>query len=203
MARAINHALLLSVYQNLMDNDSERIAFVGYIAANNPRLMLKFSGREDFENQRIQAWEKDKEDLRSALASKCELEMNIAEVRRTLYDVRRELDAYKNPVRTPDSDATKEIFERMALDQDRTFGTIPDAKVKVSFDLRDRNKKINTIKWFREQSGYGLAEAKGWSEGVKEYDYRCTYARAVEIRNKFREFAMRDGYTGVIYIKGE
>lgn len=196
MARSINIAKLLSVYAVLMDDDHVRTNFVKYVAETHPRILLKFSGRDDEENQRMKEWENDRAELRRSQAQ-CE------ELARNLRNIRDELNAMKNPVSNNASDAIKVLFDRLAVEQDQTFGMNLAANVRMSFVLHDQNMKIHTIKWCREQTGYGLAEAKGWVEGCSSNDYKCTFATALKLRDSFRTFARRIGYTGVIYIKGE
>jgi ribosomal protein L7/L12 len=205
MARSINIAKLLSVYAVLMDDDHVRINFVKYVAETHPRILLKFSGRDELSEaaKADEAYERMEQELRAERYKRDQTEKELYEVKMKCSDMRNELNALKNPVSNDASNMTKIIFDRVAVEQDQTFGADLNNYVKVSFILHDQNKKISTIKWCREQTGYGLVEAKGWVEGCSGNDYKCSFGTVLKLRESFRTFAKLHGYTGVIYIKGE
>lgn len=190
MSNRINLSGLLECFNILMGDDAERIKFISHACAKHPGMVIKFFGKIDADATIRRELERVSEELNSERGLRSEAHREVARLK-------VELNSLRNPVSNPISDKIKESFDSATQWQNENFSNYPNAQVAVSFDLRDQNKKISTIKWIREQTGRDLIKAKALVEGLE--NYKCSYSRFVEMRNDYSsKYAPNNGYTCIM-----
>ena len=98
-----------------------------------------------------------------------------------------------------DSDLRDALVRHIATKHTRLFLSFYEEATKVANvtlrcggvnDFQENGKKIPVIRWFREQTGLGLADSKGWTEDT--FTFTCTREKAAEMIASFkRDYNLR------------